>query len=88
MTLILTKSPGAQLLAPPPPSVTEPFMDPPRTCTTAALQFFSIVIVAMLALAGASEGDAARLLNQTAEHLNQLARLSETHQQLAFNRYP
>lgn len=37
----------------------------------------------LLLLSGVAEGDAARLITQTAEHLNQLSRLSETHPQLA-----
>ena len=37
----------------------------------------------LLLLAGAAEGDAARLITQTAEHLNQLARLVQTHPELA-----
>ena len=35
-------------------------------------------------LSGVAEGDAARLITQTAEQLNQLTRLSETHRQLSF----
>lgn len=38
----------------------------------------------LLFLHGVAEGDAARLLTQTAEHLNQLCRLTETHAQLCF----
>jgi len=38
---------------------------------------------AVLILKGVAEGDAARLITQTAEQLNQLTRLSETHPQLA-----
>jgi len=38
----------------------------------------------LLVLTGVAEGDAARLITQTADHLNQLTRLSETHRQLAF----
>lgn len=38
----------------------------------------------LLFLHGVAEGDAARLLTQTAEHLNQLSRLTETHAQLCF----
>lgn len=41
-------------------------------------QFRSILV-----LQGVAEGDAARLITQTAEHLNQLTRLMETHQKLA-----
>ena len=37
----------------------------------------------LLLLSGVAEGDAARLITQTAEHLNQLSRLGETHPQLA-----
>jgi ATP-dependent RNA helicase HelY len=37
----------------------------------------------LLLLQGAAEGDAARLITQTAEHLNQLARLRDTHPDLA-----
>lgn len=37
----------------------------------------------LLALAGAPEGDAARLIIQTAEHLNQITRLSQSHPALA-----
>ena len=37
----------------------------------------------LLNLSGAQEGDAARLINQTAEHLNQITRLTQTHPQLA-----
>ena len=37
----------------------------------------------MLLASGAAEGDAARLMTQTAEHLNQLSRLSDTHPQIA-----
>jgi len=36
-----------------------------------------------LRLAGVAEGDVARLISQTADHLNQLSRLSETHPDLA-----
>ncbi len=38
----------------------------------------------LLTLSGVAEGDAARLLTQTAEQLNQLTRLTETHQQLVY----
>jgi len=38
----------------------------------------------LLMLSGVAEGDAARLITQTAEQLNQLTRLSETHRQLSF----
>lgn len=38
----------------------------------------------LLVLKGVAEGDAARLITQTAEQLNQLNRLADTHQQLAF----
>lgn len=38
----------------------------------------------ILALKDIAEGDAARLITQTADHLNQLTRLSETHQKLCF----
>jgi hypothetical protein len=38
---------------------------------------------AMLRLAGVAEGDAARLISQTADHLNQLSRLKESHPELA-----
>jgi superfamily II RNA helicase len=38
---------------------------------------------ALLMLVGVAEGDAARLITQTAEHLNQLARLTESHPELA-----
>lgn len=41
-------------------------------------QFRSILV-----LAGVAEGDAARLITQTAEHLNQLTRLMDSHQKLA-----
>lgn len=37
----------------------------------------------LLVLSGVAEGDAARLITQTAEHLNQLARLEDTHKDLA-----
>ena len=37
----------------------------------------------LLLLSGVAEGDAARLITQTAEHLNQLTRLTESHPQLA-----
>jgi superfamily II RNA helicase len=37
----------------------------------------------MLALSGVAEGDAARLITQTAEHLNQLSRLTRSHKELA-----
>ncbi len=37
----------------------------------------------LLTLTGVAEGDAARLISQTADHLNQLARLSETHPEIA-----
>ena len=36
-----------------------------------------------LRLAGVAEGDVARLISQTADHLNQLARLNESHPELA-----
>lgn len=36
-----------------------------------------------LRLAGVAEGDVARLISQTADHLNQLARLTESHPELA-----
>ena len=39
----------------------------------------------LLVLAGVAEGDAARLITQTADHLNQISRLSETHPDLARN---
>lgn len=38
---------------------------------------------ALLRLAGVAEGDAARLITQTADHLHQLSRLSESHPDLA-----
>jgi len=38
---------------------------------------------ALLVLSGVAEGDAARLITQTAEHLNQLSRLYQTHKELA-----
>lgn len=38
----------------------------------------------ILILQGVAEGDAARLITQTAEQLNQLTRLSESHPELAF----
>lgn len=38
---------------------------------------------ALLRLAGVAEGDAARLISQTADHLNQLSRLHESHPELA-----
>lgn len=38
----------------------------------------------LLLLSGVAEGDAARLITQTADHLNQLTRLSDTHRELAF----
>ena len=38
---------------------------------------------ALLTLSGVAEGDAARLITQTAEQLNQLTRLSQTHSELA-----
>ncbi len=38
----------------------------------------------LLILTGVAEGDAARLITQTADHLNQITRLSETHRELAF----
>ncbi len=38
----------------------------------------------LLILDGAAEGDAARLITQAAENLNQISRLTETHRQLAF----
>ena len=37
----------------------------------------------MLISDGVAEGDAARLITQTAEQLNQIARLSRTHKELA-----
>ena len=37
----------------------------------------------LLNLSGAAEGDAARLITQTAEHLNQLSRLSDSHPNIA-----
>jgi ATP-dependent RNA helicase HelY len=37
----------------------------------------------LLKLAGAAEGDVARLVTQTADHLNQISRLEETHPELA-----
>lgn len=37
----------------------------------------------LLRLAGTAEGDAARLITQTAEHLNQLNRLSDSHPEIA-----
>lgn len=37
----------------------------------------------LLNLAGAAEGDAARLISQTADHLNQIMRLSESHPEIA-----
>ena len=37
----------------------------------------------LLNLAGVAEGDAARLISQTADHLNQLSRLKESHPELA-----
>ncbi len=39
--------------------------------------------VSLLRLAGVAEGDVSRLVTQTAEHLNQLSRLNETHPALA-----
>ncbi|RMG44351.1 MAG: hypothetical protein D6719_01990 [Candidatus Dadabacteria bacterium] len=39
---------------------------------------------AYLRLAGVAEGDAARLISQTADHLNQISRLTETHPELAY----
>ncbi|MCB0358214.1 MAG: hypothetical protein KDD44_01210 [Bdellovibrionales bacterium] len=38
----------------------------------------------LLILSGVAEGDAARLISQTADHLNQLTRLSESHPELTF----
>ena len=38
----------------------------------------------LLNLSGVAEGDAARLITQTADHLNQLTRLSESHPKIAF----
>ncbi len=38
----------------------------------------------LLLLSGVAEGDAARLITQTADHLNQLTRLMDTHRDLAF----
>lgn len=38
----------------------------------------------ILLLSGVAEGDAARLITQTADHLNQILRLSESHPQLCF----
>lgn len=38
---------------------------------------------ALLRLAGVAEGDAARLISQTADHLNQMSRLTESHPDLA-----
>lgn len=38
---------------------------------------------ALLRLSGVAEGDVARLISQTADHLNQLARLTESHPELA-----
>ena len=37
----------------------------------------------VLALVGVAEGDAARLITQTAEHLNQISRLTASHKELA-----
>jgi hypothetical protein len=37
----------------------------------------------LLRLGGVAEGDAARLIMQTAEHLGQMARLKDTHPDLA-----
>jgi ATP-dependent RNA helicase HelY len=37
----------------------------------------------LLRLGGVAEGDAARLISQTADHLNQISRLSETHPDLS-----
>lgn len=37
----------------------------------------------LLLLSGVAEGDAARLITQTGEQLNQIARLNQTHQKLA-----
>jgi hypothetical protein len=37
----------------------------------------------LLRLAGVAEGDVARLVSQTADHLNQMSRLGETHTELA-----
>ena len=37
----------------------------------------------LLRLSGVAEGDAARLITQTADHLNQISRLIETHPVLA-----
>lgn len=39
----------------------------------------------LLKLAGVSDGDAARLISQTADQLNQISRLTETHPELAKN---
>lgn len=38
---------------------------------------------ALLRLSGVADGDAARLITQTADHLNQISRLSESHPELA-----
>ena len=38
---------------------------------------------ALLLLSGVAEGDAARLITQTGEQLNQIARLNQTHKELA-----
>lgn len=38
---------------------------------------------ALLRLSGAAEGDVARLITQTADHLNQISRLEDSHPQLA-----
>jgi len=42
---------------------------------------------ALLRLAGVTEGDAARLITQAADHLNQIARLKETHPKIAETAY-
>lgn len=42
-----------------------------------------IAFRSLLTLTGVAEGDAARLISQTADHLNQLARLSESHPEIA-----
>lgn len=41
----------------------------------------------LLRLSGVAEGDAARLITQTADHLNQISRLSESHPELARQAY-
>ena len=38
---------------------------------------------ALLRLSGTAEGDAARLITQTADHLNQMSRLTESHPEIA-----